>query len=92
MLPYVALYFMPFPGPVTFLAISPNTLQKEGFILLHSLRTQSILVVKPSGWELEAAGHISSVRTQRRGISVASSFAPFTSAQDPSPWNGVAHS
>lgn len=47
---------------------------------------------KAMGWELEVAGHISSVRTQRRWISVASSLAVFTSVQDPSPRNGVAQS
>lgn len=47
-------------------------------------------MAKPLGWELEAAGHISIVRTQRRWISAASSFVVFTSVQDPSPRNGIA--
>lgn len=48
MWPYIS---RPFLYQLLFL---PNTFQKEGFILLHSLRTQSILVAKPSGWEFEA--------------------------------------
>lgn len=41
--------FTPFLVFVTFLGMSPDTLQKEGFVLLHRVRTPSILVAKPQG-------------------------------------------
>lgn len=84
MLPYVALYFTPFPIPVTFLA----KYLTEGRVYSAS---QSEDTVHPGGKAIRL-GARGRVRTQRRWISAASSFTRFTSAQDPSPWNGVAHS
>lgn len=47
----------PFLVLVTSLDMSPSSLQKEGFALPHSPRTQSILVGKQRGQGLEATGH-----------------------------------